>query len=140
MTPTGDVIDRIDSLMRRKRVFVAQAPALPSASHAADLDDEDIPILTEVVDIAEVSSDAPNIAAHRPLDPLLDAVTQEFSQQLQQRFAAELPDLIEQASTQLAIALQQSVHRITEETLRDFVAHRRQLPLALDEMDSNPPA
>ena len=135
MSSPGDVLDRIDSLMRRKRVFVAQAPVQTSVDHAADLDDEDIPILTEVVDIAEVTGDTPNIAAHRPLDPLLDALTQEFSLQLQERFAAQLPDLIEQASKQLAIALQQSVHRITEETLHDFTARRRQLPLALDEED-----
>lgn len=143
MTPSENLIDRIDSLMQRRRVFVASpAPQVSadSANSAASPDDDDVPILTEVVDIAEVSSDKPNVSAHHAIDPIVDAVTEDFSFQLQQRFSAQLPELIEAASARLAIELQQAVHRITDETLRDFVAQRRQRPLPLDGADPDPPA
>jgi len=128
MSQPRDVIDRIDSLVNRKRVFVAGAGTANLKKSASD--DEDIPMLTEVVDINEVSGDAPNAAAP-PIEPLLDAVTLEFTCQLQQRFAEELPILIDEATAKLKIELQQAVHRITDQTLRDFVAKRQQLPLPL---------
>lgn len=131
MTQASDVVDRINSLMHRKRVFVASAAsaaALPTLTN----DDEDIPVLTEVVDIAEVSSDTPGASAHPPLDPLLDAVTEEFAQRLQARFSVELSELIDTATTRLTVEIQQTVHRITDETLRDFIAYRRQIPLELN--------
>jgi len=133
MTQPRDVVDRIDSLVNRKRVFVAGAGTAAANRSAAE--DEDIPMLTEVVDISEVSSDAPTSVAHPPIEPLLDAVTLEFASQLQQRFAQELPDLIDEATERLKIELQQTVHRITDQTLRDFVAKRQQLPLPLPDAD-----
>ena len=131
MTPPDQLIERADSLMQRKRVFVAGAPAAPVRSDLATPDDDDLPILTEIVDISEVSSDTPNAAARQPLDPLADAATQELARQLQQRFASELPELIEQATVKLALELQQAVQGIAEQCLRDFVSQRRQLPLPL---------
>jgi hypothetical protein len=131
MTPPDQLIERADSLMQRKRVFVAGAPSAPLKTDLATMDDEDLPVLTEIVDISEVSGDAPNAAARQAMDPLADAVTQEFALQLQQRFASELPGLIDQATAKLAIELQQAVQRIAEQCLRDFVAQRRQLPLPL---------
>jgi hypothetical protein len=133
MTEHRDVIDRIDSLVNRKRVFVAGARTVSSGRHAAE--DEDIPMLTEVVDITEVSSDAPTRAAHPPIEPLLDAVTLDFAYQLQQRFALELPTLIDEATNKLKIELQQNMHRITDQCLREFVARRQQLPLPLPDAD-----
>lgn len=131
MTPPDQLIERADSLMQRKRVFVAGAPPAPVKSDLATLDDDDLPILTDIVDISEVSGDMPSAAARQPLDPLADVVTQEFALQLQQRFASELPGLIDQATAKLAIELQQAVQRIAEQCLRDFAAQRRQLPLPL---------
>lgn len=131
MTPADKLIDRADSLMQRKRVFVAGAPSAPVKSELAIPDDDDLPILTEIVDISEVSGDMPTAAARQPLDPLADAVTQEFALQLQQRFASELPGLIDQATATLTIELQQAVQRIADQCLRDFVGQRRQLPLPL---------
>lgn len=131
MTPADKLIDRADSLMQRKRVFVAGAPSTPVKSELAMPDDDDLPILTEIVDISEVSGDMPTAAARQPLDPLADAVTQEFALQLQQRFASELPGLIDQATATLTIELQQAVQRIADQCLRDFVGQRRQLPLPL---------
>lgn len=131
MTPPDKLIERADSLMQRKRVFVAGAPPAPLKSEPATPDDDDLPILTEIVDISEVSGDAPTAAARQPFDPLADAVTREFALQLQQRFASELPELIDQATAKLSIELQQAVQRIAEQCLRDFAAQRRQLPLPL---------
>lgn len=133
MTPPHDLIDRIDTLMQRKRVFVANAPQTRAEPSVKAADEEDIPVLTEVVDISEVSGDAPHEAVHPSLDPLIDAVTLDFSLRLQERFATELPALINETVERLAIELQQSVHKMTEETLRDFVAQRRQLSLPLPE-------
>lgn len=131
MTPADKLIDRADSLMQRKRVFVAGAPQATTTNELATSDDEDLPILTEIVDISEVSGDTPNATARPLLDPLADAVTQEFALQLQQHFASELPGLIDQATAKLASELQQTVQRIAEQCLRDFVAQRRQLALPL---------
>lgn len=123
MSASKSLLERVDSLMQRKRKFVAGAPAAPENSTPAS-DDEDLPILTEVVDISEVSSDAPNHAVMAPLAPQFDALGQEFAQRLQQRLATELPRLIDESSARLATEVRQAVQRIADETLREFVARR----------------
>jgi hypothetical protein len=133
MSPTTDLLQRLDTLIHRKRVFVANVGQLPPALDEPPGEDEDIPVLTEVVEISEVTGDTPHDAVHPGLDPLADSINQAFSLQLQERFAAELPGLIEGACQRLAIELQQTVHRLTDETLREFASQRRQLSLALDE-------
>jgi hypothetical protein len=135
MSPTTDLLKRLDTLMHRKRVFVAHVGQLPRDLDQAASEDEDIPVLTEVVDISEVSSDAPHKAVHPALDPLSETINLEFALKLQERFAAELPGLIDDACQKLAIELQQTVHRLTDETLREFASQRRQLSLALDEQN-----
>ena len=131
MTQASDVIDRIDSLMHRKRVFVASTAVADAAAPAPTSEDEDIPVLTEIVDITEVSGDTPSASATPPLAPLLDAVAQDFAQQLQARFASELAILIDTTTARLRVEIQQTVHRITDETLRDLIAQRRQIALPL---------
>ena len=124
MNASKSLLERVDSLMQRKRKFVAGAPEA-SENGAVSTDDEDLPVLTEVVDISEVSSDAPNHAIHAPPDPRLDALGREFSQRLQQRLADELPRLIDESSARLAADVRHSVQRIADEVLREFVAGRR---------------
>lgn len=124
MSASKSLLERVDSLMQRKRKFVAGAPSTPESS-TSPADDEDLPILTEVVDISEVSSDAPNHAVHASLDPQFDALGQEFAQRLQQRLAAELPRLIDESSARLAAEIRQAVQRIADEALHEFVTRRR---------------
>ena len=133
MSAPSDLIERADSLMQRKRIFVANAVPATSNDQTGPAEDEDIPTLTEIVDISEVSSDAPNTTVHPALDAQLEGLTQAFSRHLHQRFAAELPQLINEATARLAIEMQQRVHRITEESLHEFLARHRQIPLPLSE-------
>lgn len=130
MNPPKSLLERVDSLMQRKRIFVAGAAASADRPEATAADDEDLPILTEIVAIGEVSGDSPNRAVQPQLDPLVEAFGKEFSQRLQQRFAAELPRLIEDATARLTTELRQSIERIADETLAEFVAQRRSPPPA----------
>lgn len=139
MNPPNSLIDRVNSLMHRKRVFVAGAGHAPENPTPAPLEDEDLPVLTEIVDISEVSSDTPGTTVQPPLDPLIAAVTQEFAQQLQQRFSAELPGMIDEATTRLATELQQAVFQIAQQALREFVSQRRQPAPAASDVASAAP-
>lgn len=133
MNPPKSLLERVDSLMQRKRIFVAGAAAPTVRPEATTADDEDLPILTEIVEISEVSGESPNRAVQPHQDPLIEALGKEFSQQLQQRFAAELPRLIEDATARLSTELRQSVQRLADETLREFLAQRRPPPARPEE-------
>ena len=129
----NNLIDRADHLMKR-RVFVASHSKTELEGHPRHSDDHDIPVLTEIVDINEVTSDAPHHAQPLFTAPLIEGVAHAFSKQLHQRFAEELPHLINRASEQLALELQQAVHRITEESFHLFMSQQRQLALPIEDI------
>ena len=153
-----DVIDRLDALIHKRRSYVAkpataesiaapapatQTPDVPfveNAPHAAEPppavdyqaappDDDDVPILTEVVDVPAVSADQPAAVAHAPLEPLLDAMANDLTLLLQQRMAQDLPPVLEQAFARFGDELRRGIAEIAENAARDFVARRSQLHL-----------
>lgn len=132
MTSPSNLIERANTLMQRKRMFIAGATLAHTEQR---MDDEDIPVLTEIVDVQTVSGDAPKAAILSTRASHIDAVALEFSRQLQQRFNAELPCLIDTATNRLAVEIRQAVHRIAEQALDEFIAERRQLPLPLTSQD-----
>ena len=130
-----DVIGRLDALAGKRRSFVAGG----SAADASRQDDDDLPLLTEVVDIAEVTSEQPNSLSHRISEPLLDAMAGELSHAIQQRLTADFPVLLDDAVGRLSAELRRGMHQITEAAIRDYLHRRRQLSLPLDGEDPTTP-
>lgn len=138
---TEDVVSRADSLMRRRRAFVAAPPqelpgdvpmlveeALPRPT------DDDIPVLTE-----EVLPDTPTGALPRDKfdEKLASRLASEFAHSLELRLAAELPSLVEASLAVLEADLRRGILDIANDAIKDFVARREQLRLPLEEPDVN---
>ncbi|NJA89044.1 hypothetical protein HCX48_07395 [Rhodocyclus tenuis] len=97
-------------------------PKTPLAVHDADYaDDEDLPVLTEVVP-PEASVGGMTAAAleDRLAHQLASALGQTFSAYLER----ELPALIEAACQNLADTVRRDVRAIGENALKEFLAHR----------------
>lgn len=135
---TRDIVDRLDALIQKRRSYVAQvdppngaAGGRPIEVAAAVNEDDDVPVLTEVVDIAEVSIDAPATAGPTPVEPMLDAIAAELANALHQRLADELPSLLDTAFEHFSDEVRAGIRGITETAVRDFIERRRQLNLPL---------
>lgn len=133
MTEHSDVVDRADSLMRRRRNFIAsvsgkteQVSAPPPIS-----EDEDLPVLTEVVS-AEAA--IPETQAE-PYDEeaLLSIIATDLVRTLERQLAIELPSLIEATLLNAQEELRSGINSTLDLALRDFLARRHQLSLSLDE-------
>lgn len=124
-----EVLGRLSALTGKRRSFVAQGASVPEAVRG-DGEDDDLPILTEVVDISEVSGDRPN--RHAGLNPHLEAMAAELSHVVQQRMASDLPALLDESLDRLAAELKKGIHQITEVAIRDYLARQAQLSLPLD--------
>ncbi|HNJ76431.1 MAG TPA: hypothetical protein PLE72_06670 [Azospira sp.] len=137
-----DIVSRADSLMRRRRAFVATPPAEPEleeidipllVDEAAAADDEDIPVLTE-----EVFPDTPTTTVPRDKfdEKLASRLASEFAHSLERRLAAELPTLVEASLAVLEADLRRGILDIANDAIKDFVARREQLRLPLDEPET----
>lgn len=124
-----DVLGRLDALAGRRRSFVAGGA---TGTEPARSEDDDLPLLTEVVDIAEVSGDQPHNRSQVLSEPLLEAMAAELANAVQQRLTADFPALLDDAVDRLANELRRGMHQITESAIRDYLARRRQLSLPLD--------
>lgn len=118
------IVDRIDALVRSRRSFVAGAA---SASARPEVGDEEFPVLTDVVDITEISVETP--AAPVPLQPMLDALAADLSRAIEERLAAELPELLQAAFEHADQEMRRGMAASIESTTRDFLARRQQLRL-----------
>ena len=135
---SDDIVSRADSLMRRRRSFVATTtasagePPLSAEPMAIEVE-EDIPVLTE-----EVLPETPLAAAPRErFDETLAArLASEFSHTLERRLAAELPSLVEASLAVLEADLRRGILDTANDAIKDFLARREQLRLPLDEPDS----
>jgi hypothetical protein len=121
---SDDVLNKADRLMRRHRVFLAGSTPAPAP------EDDDIPILTEAVEkqVVEAYSGLP------PDEERMYAVlASELSHALEHRLAAEMPAILASAMAKLEDDLKYEMRAATENALRDFMAHRRQLMLPFDD-------
>lgn len=132
-----DIVSRADSLMRRRRSFVAgipvEAPPLAASPQPVPAEtDEDIPVLTE-----EVLPETPAGTAPRDrFDETLAArLASEFAHTLERRLAAELPSLVEASLAVLEADLRRGILDTADGAIKDFLARREQLRLPLDEPD-----
>lgn len=141
----ADIFLRADSLMQRRRSFVAtprppdeidavaeelpstpaaaQAlPAVTSAAPPAPADEDDLPVLTEVVPPEAVPVAISPAAREEALAHRLAA---DLAQALGDRLDAELPALIDAAWERVEDELRRGVRAIGEAALRDFLASRQ---------------
>jgi hypothetical protein len=135
MAEHSELVERADSLMRRRRSFVAspltkvESADVPRPSFPL-IDDEDVPVLTEVVPAeAAVSEESPDHFDETRVALLASDIAHAIGQQL----TADLPELLETVLINAREELRAGVTATMETALRDFIARRRQLPLPLDE-------
>ena len=136
---TDDIVSRADSLMRRRRSFVAntttgveEASPLLVDSMAVEAE-EDIPVLTEEV-LPEMP--AASVPRDRFDETLATRLASEFAHSLERRLAAELPSLVEASLAVLEADLRRGILDTANDAIKDFLARREQLRLPLDEPDS----
>ena len=136
MADSSDVVDRADSLMRRRRSFVAAPPAvqpprpIETPRVAEDDDVDDIPVLTEVVSAeAAVSEDSPR----RDDDTQITLLASDLAYAIGQQLAYELPTLLEAVLINAGEELRVGITETMETALRDYIARRKQLRLPLED-------
>lgn len=129
---------------RRRRSFLAvrqesavEADTLPVPT----IDDDDIPVLTEVVSSGEEAHDSPVVDKTRPdasttLDARLEELATLMADAIGRQMAYELPTLIEATLLNASEDLRSGITATMEAALRDFIARRKQLALPLDEPEA----
>jgi hypothetical protein len=143
MAEIPDVVERADALMRsgggslggrRRRSFIAApvdaADALDTPQRA--IEEEDLPVLTDVVSTEPEAAPAPPLPA-RDDEALLSTIAADLVTRIEQQLAIELPMLIEAALINTQNELRAGISSIMGMALRDFLARRKQLQLPLDD-------
>ena len=135
MAEKSDVVDRADSLMRRRRSFVAAPLSAPEIASADGLpspliEDDDLPLLTEVISADAAGFEDPS---ERIDETEVSVLASEIAQAIGQQMAFELPSLLEAALAIAGEELRAGITSTMEMALREFVARRKQLRLPLDE-------
>ena len=135
MADSSDVVDRADSLMRRRRSFVAAPPASQPAhidivETPRIVEEDDIPVLTEVVSAeAAVSEESP----HREDDTQITLLASDLAHAIGQQLTYELPTLLEAVLINAGEELRIGITETMEAALRDYIARRKQLRLPLED-------
>ena len=138
MDEHSDLVDRADALMqpdgptaRRRRSFVAVSPpgeAISSVPLPAN--EDDLPLLTEVVSAEE------KVTEHRPElidETLLAVIASDLVHTLQQQISIELPTLVEASLIGAQNELRNGINSTLELALQNFLARRQQLRLPFDD-------
>lgn len=150
-----EVLGKADALLRRHAPPPGPAPMPPDALEFIALEDEDLPVLTEVVDPDELAQAAPPEPAARAPSPPKPRPVSELAEQLisldteiaravESWFATELPQLLDRE-------LQKLAHRLQEEaaahlratllpTLSAHISRSLEKNASLDEPSNTPPA
>ncbi len=152
MIPSDNLTSRADALMRKRRSFVAKAtlrntpaeviafappaetaPAAPAHAPilevAAPAPEDDLPVLTEVVDPALVSPEVPE-----PPDPeairanLEELLSGELAQALEARLLEEIPALVASLQAELGGLLEQRLTAVAAATVQDFLTRHQPDP------------
>jgi hypothetical protein len=133
MDDHSDLVERADALMRpdgpaarRRRSFVA----VPASRNAAAGNEDDLPVLTEVVNFEEPVVEA---RPDRMDETLLAVIAADLVHTLQQQVAIELPTLIEASLLSAQDELRKGINSTLELALQNFLARRQQLRLPFDD-------
>lgn len=122
MSDKDPLVSRIDALVKRRRSFVAADAGTPPPRR----EEEDVPLLTEVIDLSEgeAGSEAPV-----PLEPLIQALAADLAHALEYRLQADLPTVLDAAFERLASDLRRGIAGVAETAVRDFLGRQQQLRL-----------
>ena len=144
MAENATLIERTDAFMRpdgrsfggrRRRSFVAtttnQANTAANTSAPAE-EDEDIPVLTEVVSPELPAPEAPKVIDE---EALLAIIASDLVRNLEKQLAIELPTLIEAALVNAQIELRSGISATMKMALRDFLDRRQQLSLPFEDLN-----
>lgn len=123
------LVSRIDALLRKRRSFVA-SDAEPARPH----DDEDIPLLTEVVDLSQLGAASPGVES-LPVEPIIQALANDLAHAIEFRLRNDLPGVLDAAVDRLSLELRKGVAGVLESAVLDFLGRRQQLRLPF----SDPP-
>lgn len=107
--PDNDaIVARADSFMHRKS-RTTTAPTYPQLYPLQD-EEEDLPVLTDIVTPTTPNNTAP------PLE--LEALTEQLTQSIQRKLAAEIPVLVEAALHSAMTELTQTLHAGLDESIQ----------------------
>jgi len=125
--------------MRRRRSFLASTISAEDAEGSTrrarrSSEDDDLPLLTDVVLSAEAEPEASVDDIAAGLRPTLAT---ELAQLIDRHLAASLPALVEAAAASAAEHLRRGIEASISIAAADFVAQRGQLPLPLEELASS---
>ena len=117
-------------------VVAPEPDILPPAA-----DEDDIPLLTEVVpsdepEDEEQIADEPEPEPSATFDDRLEELATQMAEAIGRQMAYELPTLIEATLLNAEEGLRTGITATMDAALRDFIARRKQLPLPLDEPGS----
>ena len=120
MPDRPDVVDRADALMRGRRSFVTPPTRVDSAPAG---DDEDLPVLTEIV-ATPVGDD---LAVGKPVfdENRLAELGAEMAQAVTQQLSFELPTLVEAAMARATEELRAGIASTIDSAVREFIAAHR---------------
>ena len=133
MAENTDVVDRADSLMRRRRSFVATQPATkpaPLSMPQPVAEDDDIPVLTEVISAEAAVSEG---GTNRVEETQITLLASDLAEAIGQQLTYELPTLLEAVLINAGEELRLGITATMETALRDYIARRKQLRLPLEE-------
>ncbi|MBK1680082.1 hypothetical protein [Rhodocyclus tenuis] len=134
---TGALVLRADSLMQKRRSFIATpravvvapaapaAPPGPAAEPAPGGNEDDLPVLTEVVPPEATPAAMPPTALE---EALAHRLAGELAQAIGDRLEAELPALVDASFARIEGDLRRDLRALAENALKDFLARRPQLP------------
>lgn len=137
MAENSDVVDRADSLMRRRRSFVAAPPVIPPATLSKPqpvAEDDDIPVLTEVVSAEAAVSEG---GTNRVDETQITLLASDLAEAIGQQLTYELPTLLEAVLINAGEELRVGITETMETALRDYIARRKQLRLPLEEPNTS---
>lgn len=152
MSDDSDLISRANSLinadagtagssreisrrMRRRRSFLASTDAkdtsnVSSPPTRAASDDDDLPVLTEVV---RTTGPAPGEEFASIGDNLRPALAADLADHIGRQLSSELPLLLEVTLLNAAGQLRHGIDAVIETAMQDFLAERGQLRLPLED-------
>ena len=136
MAENTDVVDRADSLMRRRRSFVATQPATkpaPLSMPQPVAEDDDIPVLTEVISAEAAVSEG---STNRVDETQITLLASDLAEAIGQQLTYELPTLLEAVLINAGEELRLGITETMETALRDYIARRKQLRLPLEDPNS----
>lgn len=153
MNDSSDVVVRANSFMspdgnppeasgtprtgRRRRSFLAahRSHAEPEKNDPQDIEDDDLPVLTEIVPASAPDAEAPEAqAAAQPIEEeQVLILAADIVHAIGKQMAYELPSLLEATLVNASEELRAGIASTMETALRDYIARRKQLALPLEE-------